>query len=404
MNLEKLIEQRSAVIEKLEAIKNVAMTETRAFTNEEMEKVEEYKEEVRRLDATIKALEETKEFKEPEKKEPEVRSLAKEIKGLDATKEIEVGDYEVRTKTHSIYKTGGTVENLSNVAKKTFADYILDKLVYISPLYAAIRKERFSSANHQIPVQANKLGKFVAMDELADYAKQSANFSPINLQAVKFGTMITFSEELIEDHGYDIESELLRQLTEAYGVSLDELVVKGGTAGGAAKDVAGLEKFNATADADGADGSKGVKFPVNGKVTIDHVFDMYYKLPIRYRANATWVISDVMAKALSTLKDANGMPLLTTSYNNAPFGSTHTLLGRPVIISEHVKGEFTADSKVMYFGDLSRALIVGERRSLKLTKSTEYGFIRDEIAIKASMRLDIKKGLGEAMVVGITKA
>ena len=45
-------------------------------------------------------------------------------------------------------------------------------------------------------------------------------------------------------------------------------------------------------------------------------------------------------------------------------------------------------------------LIVGERKALSLQKSTEYGFIRDEIAIKANMRLDIKKALGEAVVIG----
>ena len=34
----------------------------------------------------------------------------------------------------------------------------------------------------------------------------------------------------------------------------------------------------------------------------------------------------------------------------------------------------------------------------------EYGFIRDEIAIKANMRLDIKKALGEALVIGTSSA
>ena len=73
--------------------------------------------------------------------------------------------------------------------------------------------------------------------------------------------------------------------------------------------------------------------------------------------------------------------------------------GRPVIINEHI-ASLDETEIAIYFGDLKRALIVGERKALSLQKSTEYGFINDEIAIKANMRLDIKKALGEAMVIG----
>ena len=76
-----------------------------------------------------------------------------------------------------------------------------------------------------------------------------------------------------------------------------------------------------------------------------------------------------------------------------------TILGRPVIINEHI-ANLDGTGTAVYFGDLKRALIVGERKALSLQKSTEYGFINDEIAIKANMRLDIKKALGEAMVLG----
>ena len=76
-----------------------------------------------------------------------------------------------------------------------------------------------------------------------------------------------------------------------------------------------------------------------------------------------------------------------------------TILGRPVIINEHIEN-LDGTGTAIYFGDLKRALIVGERKALSLQKSTEYGFINDEIAIKANMRLDIKKALGEAMVLG----
>lgn len=381
---EKLIEQRNELIAKMEAILKVAETETRAFTSEELEKVEGYKQEIANIDATIKMNEEARSFtrKPAENKAPEVRSLAKEIRELnaDANKEIEVGERELRDKSHVISTTavGSSNAQMGNIAKTTYANYILDKLAYVSPLYGAVRHERFGNSKHQIPVQANKLGKFVPMKELADYAKQTADFAPIMLEAHKFGTLISFSEEVLEDTGYNVEAELLRQLAEAYGTTIDELLVKGESSTG----VEGLNSFKSVATE--------VEV-VQEAPTAEHITAMYFALPIKYRQNATWVISDKVAKALTDLKDVDGRPLLVQSYNGSPFGAGSTLLGRPVIINEHVDQ--------IFFGDLQRALIVGERKSLSLQKSTEYGFIRDEIAIKANMRLDIKKGLKEAIVV-----
>lgn len=76
-----------------------------------------------------------------------------------------------------------------------------------------------------------------------------------------------------------------------------------------------------------------------------------------------------------------------------------TILCRPVIINKHI-ANLDGSRTAIYFGDLKRVLIVGERKALSLQKSTEYGFINDEIAVKANMRLDIKKALGEAMIIG----
>lgn len=390
---EKLIEQRNELIAKMEAVLKLAETETRAFTSEELEKVEGYKQEIANIDATIKMNEEARSFtrKPAEKKQPEVRSLAEEIRELntDANKEIEVGARELRDSTHAVSTSAVGSSNvvLGNIAKTTYANYILDKLAYVSPLYGAVRHERFGNSKHQIPVQANKLGKFVPMKELADYAKQTATFEPITLEAHKFGTLISFSEEVLEDTGYNVEAELLRQLSEAYGVTIDELLVKGESSMG----VEGLDSF------------KGVATEIEvdqAALTAENITKMYFALPIKYRQNATWVISDTVAQALTDLKDANGKPLLVQSYNGSPFGAGSLLLGRPVIVNEHVDQ--------IFFGDLQRALIVGERKSLSLQKSTEYGFIRDEIAIKANVRMDIKKGLKEAIVVskasGLLKA
>lgn len=391
-----LLEKRSKIITQIEEIMEKAEKECRAFSSEELTKVNEYKEQITQIDETIKTKEEARDLMTTIKKSAsstptnnEVRSISDEIRSLKADQELELGTRELRDATHTFSDAaiGSGNAPTQNIAKTTFADYILDKLVYVSPLYGAVRHERFGNSKHQIPVQANKLGKFVPMQELAEYSKQVANFKAIKLEAHKFGTLISFSQEALDDTGYNLESELLRQLAEAYSMTLDELIVKGN----AEYQVDGLNSFSAE------DGAKEVKLA--GNITPETLTELYFALPIRYRSTATWVISDQTAKALTDMKFTDDRPVLVNSYNGSPVGMQTTILGRPVIINEHI-ANLDGTGTAIYFGDLKRALIVGERKALSLQKSTEYGFINDEIAIKANMRLDIKKALGEAMVIG----
>lgn len=390
-----LLEKRSKLIEQIEAVMENAEQEKRAFNEQELEKVNQYKNEINQIDETIKAKEEARNLMTTIKKSTtppaneESHSITEEIRALKTDQELEIGTRELRDMTNafSTDAIGSGNSSSQNIAKTTFADYILDKLSYLSPLYGAVRHERFGNSKHQIPVQANKLGKFVPMKELAEYSKQVADFAPIKLEAHKFGTLISFSQEAIEDTGYNLESELLRQLSESYSMTLDELIVKGNSE----YKVEGLESLSVD------DGCKEVK--LTGELAPETLTELYFALPIRYRSTATWVISDQTAKVLTNMKFADGTPVLVNSYNGSPVGMQTTILGRAVIINEHI-ANLDGTGTAIYFGDLKRTLIVGERKALSLQKSTEYGFINDEIAIKANMRLDIKKALSEAMVLG----
>lgn len=389
-----LLEKRSKLIEQIESVMENAEQEKRAFNEHELEKINQYKNEINQIDETIKAKEEARNLMTTIKKSTTPtnemsHSITEEIRALKADQELEIGTRELRDMTNAFATDaiGSGNSSTENIAKTTFADYILDKIAYVSPLYGAVRHERFGNSKHQIPVQANKLGKFVPMQELAEYSKQVANFKAIKLEAHKFGTLISFSQEALDDTGYNLESELLRQLAEAYSMTLDELIVKGNDE----YDVQGLNSFGTE------DGAKEVK--LTGDITPETLTEIYFALPIRYRSTATWVISDQTAKVLTDIKFTDGKPVLVNSYNGSPVGMQTTILGRPVIINEHI-ANLDGTGTAIYFGDFKRALIVGERKALSLQKSTEYGFINDEIAIKANMRLDIKKALGEAMVIG----
>ena len=58
--MKQLLEKRSKLIEQIEAIMNVAETEKRAFSKEELDKINSYTDEVNQIDATIQTQKEAR--------------------------------------------------------------------------------------------------------------------------------------------------------------------------------------------------------------------------------------------------------------------------------------------------------------------------------------------------------
>lgn len=385
--MKELLEKRAALLAEMEGLISKAKTEKRAFEDVENTRVEEIKTEVRNIDATIKAEEEIRSFESgshKEKKE-EKRELGKE---LISGKVLELDKIETRAITGGI-STSGNVAIGSDVVGETWANSIIRQVEYVSPLYAMVNKIKTSSP-HNIVLQGNKIGKFVKTAELGKYAAQNAEFKTKTLGAIKYTNMFSLSKEIIEDSMYNIEGELMQQTKEALAETLDELLVKGDSA----DKVEGLEALTNEIVAG------GVK-----KVSENDLIEMFYSLKSRYRANSAWFMSDATCKQLAKLKDTEGRPLLTMSYNVAPVGSTSTvgaqsyLLGRPVVVNDNISDiAGTTAEKCIYFGDVSKALTVGIRTDFKMEKDTSVGFYDDTVAIKSSIRLDSKVIDEEAMV------
>lgn len=400
MNLMELAKERTDTINELEEMKNVITKENRALNTEEIEKVEKLKAKLDGLQQSIRLLEESIDWKSSKATDLiEQRTFNDRLNRLDNHETLDLAEFRAKgiamTETD---KNGGADKTtpLSSTAKNSFADEIIKLATQTSGLFDAVKKVTLPSALHKIPVARKGLSRLVGVQELEEYTRDAFKIEPVILEPQKLGSVLGVSKELIKDYGYDIEGYILGLFNDAFKETLDHIIVKGATIGN--YKIEGLESFDPTTD-----GSH--KFEIDGnKIDIDALTEMYYTLPSVYRGSATWVISDKVARILTGLKDANGNPLLFPSYSVAPFGSRYTLFGRPVIVNSYVDEDVTTeDKKIIYFGDLSRAIVFGIRDTLELAKSTEVGFIRDEILIKAMTRIDIKKLQTDAMVVGVTK-
>ena len=403
MKIKELEEKRAELLKELETENNA---ETRS-----VEKIENLLKEVDEVNASISKEKEIEErlLKLSEnggtkvEKELEKRDYNAEIRqAIIDEKEIDVTNFEVEERAMGLGTGGNIAQTIGNIKKTSFANQILKKASEVSELYKYVRKEKLGTALHQIPVQKNKITKFASVAELADYVQQDITFETVQLAAHKYGNISVVSEEAIADLGYDIMAELIEQYGEAAGEKLDNLLVKGDG------QVQGLESFiqQGTTNPTVAD-TKVVKIQEAESKAPDTLLaaliDLYNSVGRKYSKNGTWVISSDIAAILNTATDANGRPVLYNSFNETPFGSNATpmLLGRPVVITDEVTGvnAAMANNPVAFFGDLSKALILGERQNFTLKASREYMWLRDGVAIKGTMRTDVKRGITEAMAV-----
>ena len=364
MKIKELQEKRSQVIADMKAMTEI--TEERAFDATTFAAKEE---EIKAIDAEIRALETVEKLTKQEIKQTEER---KGEDDMELRKEILEGK-EIKLEERTI-ANATTTETAKDLIQTDYASEVFKKMEYISPLFAQVRKI-ITNSPHAIPVQKGKLGKFVKTAELGEYVANKANFETVMLGAEKYTNLVVLSEEVINDNDYNLEKEMQDQLVEAFALTMDELIVKGdGT-------VEGLEGFTANK----------VTQSASGVITADEIIDLFFKLPIQYRKNACWVINDDTAKALTKLRDAQDRPMLIESYNEDVFGSTYKLLGRPVIVNNNVDGlDAGSSKKAIFIVNLDQAMVVGLRKNLTIQKSNEALFLQDGVAIKANTRLDAK--------------
>lgn len=364
MKIKELQEKRSQVIADMKAMTEI--TEERAFDATTFAAKEE---EIKAIDAEIRALETVEKLTKQEIKQTEER---KGEDDMELRKEILEGK-EIKLEERTI-ANATTTETAKDLIQTDYASEVFKKMEYISPLFAQVRKI-ITNSPHAIPVQKGKLGKFVKTAELGEYVANKANFETVMLGAEKYTNLVVLSEEVINDNDYNLEKEMQDQLVEAFALTMDELIVKGdGT-------VEGLEGFK----------TKKVVQSASGVITADEIVDLFFKLPIQYRKNACWVINDDTAKALTKLRDAQDRPMLIESYNEDVFGSTYKLLGRPVIVNNNVDGlDAGSSKKAIFIVNLDQAMVVGLRKNLTIQKSNEALFLQDGVAIKANTRLDAK--------------
>lgn len=170
----------------------------------------------------------------------------------------------------------------------------------------------------------------------------------------KLACISVLDSDFVHDTGFSISDYLPRDFARIFAKAEENAFLNG--------DGIGKPKgiLHATAGAD-----VGVTAASATDITFDEIHRLYFSLKPEYRSNAIWVMNDETALGLRDLKDSTGNYLWR--------GAADTLLGKPVVISNHMPSAANG-AKPVAFGDFKYYWVV-ERQPLSIRALHEkYSF------------------------------
>ena len=235
----------------------------------------------------------------------------------------------------------------------------------------------------KVPVESTRMAG-TAVAEGATFASSDPTFANLTLRSHKIGTLVVASRELVEDSGVDLQAFLGAQIGIALGTAANSLLTVG----------TGTIQPNGIVTAAGTGISAGGT-GVTGAFTSDNLITLMHSVDSLYAAqpSAGWMMSRATMGSVRQLKGAEGYLFQTYSTE----GMVGSLLGYPVYENPYVPAA-AVNAKSVLFGDIG-AYITRSVGGIEIVRSDEAFFLSDQIAWRASIRLDGDLGGGGADAV-----
>lgn len=225
--------------------------------------------------------------------------------------------------------------------------------------------------------------------------ESTATWDDINLVAKKMAALVRLSSELAEDALVSVADYITNEIAYAFASKEDDCLFSGDgtqTYGG----IQGLKNLFVTNTAGVFTATGHATFDVLTAADLNGVMGLLpqYALP-----NAKWYCSQsffsYVFRRLAAAGGGNTIQSLSRDLANQ-------WLGRPVVISQKLPAQGTVTGTIVaYYGDMSKAVAFGDRRSVVIKRSDERYFDTDQIGIMGTERFDINvHDVGTASVAG----
>ena len=237
-----------------------------------------------------------------------------------------------------------------------------------------------TNGTHRIVLDASPASEARLVKEGASISSIDSEFVKVELGAYKYGEIVKFTREVVEDVNFNIVAHAGQRLGMAFAKAFEKAIITGtGTT-----EPEGL--LSATPDNNDMQKASQQVTAKKGAISANDVVASYYNLPHECRQNAVFVCHPDTVKALAMLQDANGRQLLTDGLEPG----VRTLMGCRVIECAYMPKLGTQDAKIGMFVDVKRALTVGVRSDVQVRQLHELYAVTDMVALVATARMDAK--------------
>ena len=347
-----LTEKRNALYAEAQELVAKAENEGRGFTDEEKADYTAKTAEIRSLDAQLETSEELRELALKSKNEAAPDSKEKEAAEVRAFAALLTGKPLETRGVNITYGANGAV------IPDTIMSKIIDKVVEISPLFAAATK--YSIPGDITIPKIDRSSGDITVAFSAEFAELEANgfsFGSITLSGHLAASLVLISKQLINNGAVDIVGIVIQKMAEKIAVFAENFLLNGDS---------NIQNS----------GIAGSYDSTNNKVTVaniagitgDKLIDVQDKIPDTYQTNAAWIMNSTVRTAVRKLKDGQGNYLLIPDYQK---GTGYTLLGKPVYVTDNLPTTTTATSgdEIIYYGDFSGlAVKTGERAEIDVLR------------------------------------
>lgn len=257
-----------------------------------------------------------------------------------------------------------------------------------SPIYSRVRKQPVSTDAGEFPALDHFVAPAAGSGETAAAAGVKAKgkaegatldetapaFSSLEYRIYKVGGYVEVSNELISDSPQSIEALLRSLFAIAIGAKNERNILFGSGVGEP------LGIFNAPC-------TVGVTTKTNDVFAYADVLAMWAQFRAVSGGSPVWIAHPSLIPSIGTLAVAAGSPVVWAG--NLAAGQPSTLLGYPILFSEHMNQHKTND---MLLADLG-AYIMFERQALSIAYSEHAAFTSDKGTWRFTARNDGKPWL-----------
>lgn len=218
-------------------------------------------------------------------------------------------------------------------------------------------------------------GEIVGQNVLTN--ETSENFGALFLDVYKYSSKsLPVPFELIQDSFIDIEA----YLNEIMAMRLGRITNRHYTLGTGTNQPRGI----VTSASPGKIGATGQ----TASILYDDLIDLEHSVDRAYRSmpGTGFMMADASLKVVRKIKDGQGRPIFNPGYETGvPAGAPDTLLGRPIIINQHME-EMGPNTKPVLFGAFKKYLI-RDIMDLTLFRMTDSAYtLRGQVGFAAFMR------------------